>query len=187
MDSYLDIELRPDPEISPNHLMGALYSRIHLALVARSDGGVAVYFPGYQLRPIWLGTRLRLLGSRAELQGVEGNDWLGGVRDHVQIHPVAAVPDDAKHCAVRRVQAKSNPARLRRRLMKRHDISAAQALERIPDSAAEFVDLPFVQLQSGSNGQPFRLFLSVGPALETATPGEFNSYGLSQTASVPWF
>ena len=187
MDSYLDIELRPDPETAPNQLLGALYAKMHLALVAQHGNNVAVCFPGHQMRPTTLGTRLRLLGSQAALQALTARDWLGGMRDHVRVSALAAVPPDAQHRAVRRVQAKSNPERLRRRLMKRHDLTAAQALERIPDSAAEFLNLPFAQLRSASSGQPFRLFLSVGPALPAATPGEFNAYGLSQTATVPWF
>ena len=187
MDSYLDIELWPDPETAPNQLLSALYTKVHLALAARRATGIAVCFPGHQLKPPSLGSRLRLLGGQSELHGFAGTEWLGGIRDHVRVHAVAAVPANAVPRAVRRVQAKSSPERLRRRLMKRHELDAAQAIERIPDSAAEFVSLPFVQLRSGSSAQPFRLFISVGPALPAATSGVFNAYGLSQTASVPWF
>jgi CRISPR-associated endonuclease Csy4 len=187
MDSYLDIELRPDPETASNHLLGALYAKVHQALVAQHGSNVAVCFPDHQMRPSTLGTRLRLLGSQAALQAVTATDWLGSMRDHVRVSAMAAVPPDAQHRSVRRVQAKSNPERLRRRLMKRHDLTPAQALDRIPDSAAELLNLPFVQLRSTSSGQPFRMFLSVGPALPAATTGEFNAYGLSQTATVPWF
>lgn len=187
MDCFVDIELRPDPEIAAHQLMGTLYSKVHLALVTRSSADIAVCFPGQQSKPAALGNRLRLLGSQAALQALLGADWLGGMRDHVRIVPMDVVPPDAQHRIVRRVQAKSSPERLRRRLMKRHNLDAAQARERIPGSAAEFLHLPFVQLRSGSSGQTFRLFLSVGPAMPTATKGEFNAYGLSHTATVPWF
>jgi len=71
--------------------------------------------------------------------------------------------------------------------MKRHGLDETQARERIPDSAAETLHLPFVQLRSGSTGQTFRLFLCLGPAQPTPVSGEFNAYGLSQNATVPWF
>lgn len=187
MDSYLDIELRPDPEIAAHQLLGALYTKLHKALVAHGSTGIAVCFPDHRIKPATLGTHLRLLGSQTALQALMSADWLGGMRDHVLAHAVAAVPTDAQHRAVRRVQAKSNPERLRRRLMKRHGLNAAQALDRLPDSAAEYLDLPFVQLRSGSSGQTFRMFLNVGPALSVAILGEFNAYGLSQSATVPWF
>ena len=51
MDSYLDIELRPDPETAPNQLLGALYAKAHLALVAQHGTNVAVCFPGHQMQP----------------------------------------------------------------------------------------------------------------------------------------
>ena len=72
-------------------------------------------------------------------------------------------------------------------LMKRHGLDETQARERILDSAAEKVDLPFVQLQSRSTGQTFRLFLSLDPEQSAPTPGDFNAYGLSRNATIPWF
>ena len=187
MDHFLDIQLRPDPEIAAHHLLGALYAKLHRALVLRRSTGVAVCFPGYQSRPLSLGVCLRLLGSRPTLDELTQTDWLSGMRDHVTVGTVAEVPATATHRTLRRVQAKSNPDRLRRRLAKRHGLDEAQARERIPDSAAETLHLPFVQLRSSSTGQTFPLFLSLGKAQAVPLPGEFNAYGLSQCATTPWF
>jgi CRISPR-associated endonuclease Csy4 len=41
-------------------------------------------------------------------------------------------------------------------------------------------------LHSQSTGQPFRLFLDHRPC-DTASAGPFNTYGLSTTATIPWF
>lgn len=187
MDCFVDIQLRPDPEIASHHLMGALYTKLHRALVVRSSTGVAVCFPDFQLRPLSLGGCLRLLGSRPALVELTQGDWLSGLRDHVATGAVASIPADATHCTLRRVQAKSNPERLRRRLAKRHGLNEAQARERIPDCAAETLQLPFVQLRSSSTGQTFRMFLSKGDAQSAPVLGEFNAYGLSQQATIPWF
>ena len=109
------------------------------------------------------------------------------MRDHVNVGALAHVPAGATHRTLRRVQAKSNPERLRRRLMKRHGLDETQARERIPDNAAKTLNLPFLQLRSCSTGQTFRLFLSLGPEQPAPASGEFNAYGLSQNATGPWF
>lgn len=192
MDHFVDIQLLPDPELPAHVLMGALYAKLHRALVMGGDGdagGIAISFPGYSVRPgaINLGRSMRLLGSQPGLQALAGTGWLGSLRDQVSVNTAASVPSTATHRSLRRVQAKSNPERLRRRLIKRHGIDDAEARQRIPDSAAELLHLPFLQLRSGSTGQNFRLFLQLGPVQTAAESGSFNTYGLSASATIPWF
>ena len=109
------------------------------------------------------------------------------MHDHVKASGLARVPTDAAHRTFRRVQAKSSPERLRRRLVKRYGLDETQARERIPDSAAEMLHLPFVELRSSTSGQTFRLFLSLGAEQPAPVSGKFNTYGLSRTATIPWF
>ena len=187
MECSVDIDLLPDPEFPTHLLLGPLYAKLHRALAPSNKMGIAVCFPGHQSHPPTLGTRMRLLGSRTALQALSGTDWLNGMHDHVKVSALAEVPVDAPHRTLRRVQVKSNPERLRRRLMKRHGLDKPQARERIPDSVAETLNLPFVQLQSRSTGQTFRLFLRLDPEESAPAQGEFNAYGLSQNATVPWF
>jgi CRISPR-associated endonuclease Csy4 len=71
--------------------------------------------------------------------------------------------------------------------MKRHNISEAQARERIPDSVGRATDLPYVQMVSTSTAQQFKLFLALGEAQSQPQTADFNAYGLSATATVPWF
>lgn len=184
---HIDIQLLPDPEFPPHQLMAALYAKLHRALSQGGHTAVAVSFPGYDERAPTLGERLRLLGPEADLSRLMEQSWLKGMRDHCVVAAMAAVPSGARHRTLRRVQAHSNPARLRRRLMKRHGLDEAQALQRIPDSAAEQLRLPFVTLSSASTGQSFRLFLRQGPLQSEAQAGSFNAYGLSTTATVPHF
>ena len=66
-------------------------------------------------------------------------------------------------------------------------VSLEEAARRIPDEVAQRTDLPFIQLKSSSTGQHFRLFVEHGALQEHATPGAFSLYGLSSTATVPWF
>ena len=186
MSHYLDIFLRPDPEIAAHQLMAALYTKLHLALVQLNSNTMGVSFPDYLEKPASLGKRLRLCGPAVDLQQLMALPWLGGLQDHINLSAVAAVPLQAGHRRFSRVQAKSNPERLRRRQMNRHGLTEEEARARVPDSCAETLTLPFVVLRSASTTQTFRLFLRCESA-SAATSGVFNAYGLSATATVPWF
>jgi CRISPR-associated endonuclease Csy4 len=184
---HLDLCILPDPEIALGHVLSTLYGRLHLVLARERCETVGVSFPGYDAQRRRLGNCLRLLGASDDLQTLMALPWLGGLRDHLQVGGLALVPADAVPRMLRRVQAKSSPARLRRRQMRRHGLTEEQATARVPDEAAERLDLPFITMTSSSTGQTFRLFLQLGEPLSAARVGRFNSYGLSQTASVPWF
>jgi len=188
MDHYIDIHLRPDPEFPAHQLMAALYAKLHRGLAQLRLTSVGVSFPGYQEKPPSLGETLRLIGPEQDLARLMAQAWLQGMRDHAEVKDLAPVPKDAVHRSLRRVQAKSSPERLRRRQMRRHGLSEDQARARVPDTAAEALRLPFVTLRSASNGQTFPLFLQLGPPVPITPPkGDFNAYGLSSTATIPWF
>lgn len=185
MDHYLDIQLLPDPEFVQAQLMSALFAKLHRLLAQEQRNDIGVSFPDTKAK-VGLGQRLRLHGSSATLEWLLGEPWLSGMRDHVALGAVSPVPDSAGHLAVRRVQAKSSPERLRRRQMKRKGWSEEQARAAIPDSVAEMLALPFVAIRSTSTGQAFRLFIDQHP-VDRAQSGTFNAYGLSTSASLPQF
>jgi CRISPR-associated endonuclease Csy4 len=184
---YIDLRLLPDPELARAHLMGALFSKVHHALVAQGSEHIGISFPAVQMGSVSLGDRLRLHGDQATLTALINGNWLGGMRDHVHVTTVLVVPAEVRYCVVSRVQAKSNPERLRRRQMRRHGLSAEQALAQVPDAVAEALDLPYVQVHSQSTDESFRLFIRHGPLLDNARAGVFSAYGLSSTGTIPWF
>lgn len=207
MDRYFEIQLRPDPEFTPHQLLSGLYARLHRALAFLNSRDIGVSFPDYGTRlpvtvsdttsapaartstgPRTLGNRLRLHGSEHALQRLISTTWLNGMIDHVIVSAATPAPGDATHCRFVRVQAKSSPSRLRRRAARRHNLDAETAAERIPDSAAERLQLPFVIIGSRSTGQPsFPLFIRQETIQTQAVDGFFNAYGLSHSATVPWF
>lgn len=184
---YVDLTVMPDAETSIAPLMGALYDRLHRALVQQRIDSIGVSFPQYSVIPRNLGDTLRLHGSEAVLQGFMASDWLRGVRDHVRSSGVAVTPPGAPHRVVGRRQFKSNVDRLRRRRMKRKGETAEQAAHAIPDAAAEKPHLPYAHLRSLSTGQPFCLFIALGPLQPEPIPGHFNTYGLGEGSTIPWF
>lgn len=186
MDRYLDIRILPDPEFPTSQLMNALFAKLHRCLAKLGSEDLGVSFPEVDEERPTLGPVLRLHGSEAAFSTLLAQPWLVGMRDHIQLSAVSPVPAQVKYRRVRRVQAKSNPDRIRRRQMKRHGWTEDEARRRIPDTIRETLSLPYLSLESRSTGHRFHIFLRHEPA-EAPSPGPFNAYGLSNIATVPWF
>lgn len=187
---YIDITLLPDPEFSHAHLLGALMAKLHRALVQLKSNEIGVSFPQHVNAPLGkrtLGAVLRLHGPQAKLARLMEQDWLKGMRDHVQLSELAPVPSGAPHRQVLRRQFKTNADRLRRRRMARKGETAEQAAAAIPDTVERKPNLPFAQLRSSSTVQPFCLFVEHSALQPGASAGGFNTYGLSLGGSIPWF
>jgi CRISPR-associated endonuclease Csy4 len=188
MNRFIEIEVLPDPEFTSPLLMSALFSKLHRGLVALESGTIGVSFPDIALeRPRGLGGRLRLHGGEESLTQLMALNWLAGMQDHIKAGKLLAVPECAQHRTFFRVQAKSNPERLRRRRMKRKGEDAEVSRQAIPDAAAEYLELPHLMLSSQSTGQRFPLFVDIGPLLNSGNEGTFTTYGLSRTTTIPWF
>lgn len=188
MDHYLEVIALPDAEISGKQILEMLFAKLHLALVERGKGDVGVSFPDVDLTACRVGPRLRLHGTQNTLESLLANGWLARFRDYATITQILPVPAQVKYRTIYRVQEKgSNPERLRRRAMKRHGLTEAEARVKIPDTAERHLSLPSLQMASRSSGQRFRLFFDLGPMTERPQDGSFNAYGLSRVATVPWF
>lgn len=184
---YLDLRVVPDPETGAPQLMGALYDRLHLALVQRQLDRIGVSFPGYSTNPRGIGNVLRLHGSEQDLLDFRQSDWLKGLRNHIHFSEISPTPEHAVWRTVYRKQFKTNADRMRRRRMRRHGESAEEAREAIPISVERRPDLPYLHLRSHSTGQAYCLFIALGPPQTDARPGLFSRHGLSTEASVPCF
>ena len=187
MDHYIDIHLLPDPEFPTNLLMNALFAKLHRGLVEAGQNRIGVSFPQHDDTHPVLGSLLRLHGQAEDLTTLMNNNWLTGMRDHVRVSEPIPIPPPTGYRCVYRVQAKSNPERLRRRYMKRHQADRETAQKEIPDQAAEHLQLPWVTIGSQSTGQRFRLFIAHGTIVPETTKGTFSHYGLSRNATIPWF
>lgn len=183
---YIDMRLRADPNFSATHLMNSLFLRLHFALVKTNSKKIGVSFPDVDILRPTLGECLRLHGCTKALKTLFAEDWMAGMHDHVLVKSMTSVPTNSSYRYVRRVQAKSSPERIRRRQMRRHNLNEEQACAWIPQTAAQRLSLPYLTLPSRSTGQTFRIFVDhvVAP---TSEAGHFNAYGLSSSATIPWF
>jgi len=187
MDSYVELQVLPDPEFPATTLMNALFSKLHRSLASCGEGRIGISFPDVADKKDGLGSRLRLHGSADDLKKLMAANWLQGMRDHLECSPIRAVPNDSSHRVVRRVQAKSSPERERRRLISRKRITQQEAIRAIPDCSAERLNHPYLVLASQSTKQQFRLFFEHLPEQKSPVQGLFSAYGLSAQATIPWF
>ena len=187
MSHYIDLCIRQIPDIVPAHILEKLFGKIHLSLVELRCSDIGISFPKMDEKRPSLGPVLRLHGPEPSLRALMGKAGIAAMRDYVRLGDILTVPLRTSFRLIRRVQTQSSVERLRRRLAKRHNLNPAEAAERIPESAAQKSNLPFIRVRSASSGQIFNLFISQGKDLEAPSPGVFNAYGLSSQATIPWF
>ncbi len=187
MGHYLDIKVLANIEFSLKVLMNTLCGKLHRILTQLSKGDIGISFPKYDKSALHLGERLRIHGSQAALQNLMATDWISGMVDHVYISKILAVPNYTKYCIVRRIQTKSNADRIRRRYMRRHNLSEEQVTQLIPNSIEKMLNLPYITYKSGSTNQIFRLFVNQEFVESNLRANDFNAYGFSQTSSLPFF
>ena len=189
MKYYVNIQLQEDPECTATLLLNAFYQTLH-RILAQQDINIGISFPDYDKRKPTLGKRLRLFGSQQHLHHIIQHHHLHSLREHIQRGNILAVPEHTLYCVVKRVQVKSNAARLRRRQIRRHGLDAVLARETQSgkqDEQEKRLNLPFVLLKSHSTQQTFPLFIQQSLTQIPQAGGRFNAYALNQDATLPWF
>lgn len=186
MNHYIEFRILPDPEFSSSIIMNLLYNKLHRALVQMGSVDIGASFPDYDNKRNRLGDRLRLHGGDVHLKNLIANLSLSAILDHLREGDVQEIPNRVSYVTVKRVQCKSSAERIRRRQIKRHQLSDEDALTRIPDTAQKQLSLPYVILKSESTGQSFRLFISQQIVAHHVI-GKFNAYALSGQATLPMF
>lgn len=184
MNHYIEIRVLPDPEFKANVLLNALFAKLHRALSDAGRSEIGVSFPNASKV---LGDCIRLHGSQEALQRLMELGWLKGLSDYTTVSTILPVPDKCQYRVVLRVQAKSSVERLYRRSVKNGRLTAEEAEAKINAGKDQLLKQPFIQLKSQSSGQTFRLFIQQGKLSGSSLPGRFSNYGLSDTATVPWF
>ncbi|CED59794.1 CRISPR-associated protein, Csy4 family [Moritella viscosa] len=183
MKFYCDIKVLPDPEASEPVLISNLMAKLHRALVALKEVNIGVSFPNVNKT---LGDTLRLHGDEADLNKLFELNWLKGLRDYCTQTYISLVPESCQYCSVKRKQAKSANNKRKRSIAKGW-LNAEEAALKIGNEQQKILRLPFVQLKSTSTGQVMKLFIEHSVLQDEAVEGTFNSYGLSSSATVPWF
>ncbi|MCC5791697.1 MAG: type I-F CRISPR-associated endoribonuclease Cas6/Csy4 [Legionellaceae bacterium] len=183
MDHYLDIHILPAPELPIPVLMNAVYSKYHKALCDLHSTSIGVSFPKYN---ITLGNVLRIHGNKKMLQELHELNWIDGMSGYCAVSSVISVPVNTKFRTVSRIQSTMSQSKLRR-LIKRGSMTEAEINQYKAKMFSKGLHDPYVELVSGSNGQKHRRYIEFGDLLDQPVSGEFDQFGLSRVATVPWF
>jgi len=183
MDHYYDINLLPDPEFPVTLLMNAIYSKFHKALCDVEANNIGVSFPNHN---ITLGNVLRIHGDEAALNALQQQNWIGGMSGYCTVNSVLSVPDRAKFRTVSRKQTTMSQSKLRR-LIKRGSIKEDEVKQYKEKMFSNGLTNPYLELVSTSTEQKHRRYIQFGELKDQAVSGQFDNFGLSKTATVPWF
>lgn len=183
MDYFIEIKLQKNQEIRPNLLLNHVYTNLHKRLYDVQTKSIGVSFPDYR---ITLGNRIRIHGNNEDLTLFQSVDWLGDLKKLCQIGDMERIPQDVQYRTISRVQSTMSQAKLRR-LIKRGTIDEADVKKYKIEMLKKGLDNPYVELVSASNGKLHRRYFQFGDLQSEGVSGEFDSFGLSKQATVPWF
>ena len=183
MTHYVDIRLMPKKEIRENFLLNQIYTAFHKRLYDLKANDIGVSFPEYYLK---LGRLFRIHGTKEVLEKLNEKEWIGKYQQHCKISQIEEIPKNVKYRTVSRIQQNMTEAKLRR-LIKRGSISEDEVKRYRIKMYQGGLDNPYVELISMSTGQLHRRFIAFGELQDKGTYGEFDIFGLSKTATIPWF
>ncbi|WJG10673.1 type I-F CRISPR-associated endoribonuclease Cas6/Csy4 [Aliiglaciecola sp. LCG003] len=207
MKYYLDITLLPDAEANLGFIWQKAFQQVHIALVdnkvADNESAVALSIVGYGDKDFPLGKQLRLLAASEDvLQKLDIHRWLNRLSDYCYIEPVKPVPSDVPQYARFMQKRVKGESRIETQLLKKAKhisekfnvdyetcLSELQAKSQYVKSSLPFINVESQQtkkrLQQGVSSQ-FLLFIEQ-TFFDKPVNGKFDCYGLSKTATVPWF
>ncbi|MEY8198017.1 MAG: type I-F CRISPR-associated endoribonuclease Cas6/Csy4 [Colwellia sp.] len=183
MNHYIDIVLKPDAEMRENVLMNKVYTKLHKSLCDSNSNDIGISFP---LWKVLFGRVLRLHGAKERLEVFQKADWLGGLAGYCGSADILSAPENIQHRMVSRIQTTMSPAKLER-LIKRGSISESEVKAYKAKMFTKGLDNPYLELESTSNGLKYRRYICFGELKDQAVTGDFDSFGLSKVATVPWF
>ena len=183
MNSHIEIRLLPDPEFHETVLMNAIFTKLHKALCDLRSTDIGVSFPRCK---VTLGDVLRIHSEEPVLNDLQGLNWIGGMKGYCKISDVVPAPAGSKFRTVSRKQPTMSQSKLNR-LIKRGSISEEDIKKYKAKMFSKGLDNPYIELASGSNGHKHRRYIELGELLDNPVAGEFDQFGLSKTATVPWF
>lgn len=183
MQHYIEIKLQKNNELKPNVLLNNVYTKLHRRLYDMDCKTIGVSFPDYR---VILGARLRIHGSLDDLKTMQSVDWLGDLKQYCVLGDVETIPPSVQYRTISRVQSTMTQAKLRR-LIKRGSISEEEIKNYKVEMLKKGLDNPYVELISASNGKLHRRYFQFGELKNESISGEFDFFGLSKQATVPWF
>jgi len=183
MDYYMDITLMPNQVMRENVLLNQIYTEFHKRLYDLTATNIAVSFPNYKLK---LGNIFRIHGEKEALIQLNEQNWLIKFEQYCRTSEIKTVPQNVQYRTISRIQQTMSQSKLRR-LVKRGTIKEEDIKKYQIKMLQCGLENPYVELNSMSNKQLHRRFIAFGEIQNQGTKGEFDMFGLSKIATIPWF
>ena len=202
MNHYIEIKLNPDDDIPVYFLRNTCFKKLHKALFTLKKNDIGVSFPSYEEKvrsdkiERYLGDTIRLHGNKSALEALQQSNWLGGLAGYCEVGEILPVPENIEGY---RTVSRKQPTMTLKKLEKRIQHQKASGVLNTEDEIkayqrqykekmyASSLDNPYLELQSTSTGKLYRVFIQMGEIQDNPVSGEFNYFGLSKTATIPWF
>jgi len=195
MDYYLDIKVVPDDDIPIYFIRNKVYTKLHKSLSRMGATDIGVSFPKYRVK---LGDVIRIHGTKQRLDELQAMGWIGGLSGYCEVSGIKLVPETV---AGYRTVARKQPTMTLKKLQKRvddqkgkgalksdEDVKAYERQYKEKMYGSQSLDNPYLELISSKPGHhKYRRFIQFGELVERPTEGEFDQFGLSKTATIPWF
>lgn len=204
MSHYIDIKILPDAEINANFLLNKVYTKLHKALFDIKSDAIGVSFPECRVLSLEeprnikpaesfskprkiLGKTFRLHGTQQALEQLQAQNWLARLADYCKVSDLCEVPTDIQgYRTVSRIQTTMSQSKLKR-LLKRGSITEKEAKGYKAKMFTKGLDDAYVELESASNGHKHRRYIAFSALQPSPAAGVFDTFGLSKTATIPWF
>lgn len=184
MNYYFDIKTLPDSEMRPNELLNKVYSKLHKRLSDMAAKDIGVSFPELN---VLLGKTIRLHSDKDSLTHFISENWLGGLAGYCDVRDIQEVPAECQYRTVSRRNDKMSNSQMQR-LIKRGSLKE-EDVKRYKSKMlhSQMTDLPYVEIDSSSNGHKYRRYIEHGELGDSEQTGLFDAFGLSRIATIPWF
>lgn len=183
MDAYFELHLKPDAEMREAELSSKVFTKFHKALVMLNTNEIGISFPQAHIK---LGKVFRIHANKRILNDLQGLDWLGALSGYCRISDILPVPKHAQFRIISDKKSNLSKAKLRRLIARGNIDKEGEKRYKIKMLSQGF-DNPYLDLFSSSTGQVHRKFFEFSDVTDKPVEGVFDSYGLSKTATVPWF
>ncbi len=108
------------------------------------------------------------------------------MKGYCDVSEIMLVPKNSKFRTASRKQTTMSQAKLRR-IIKRESISKEETKRYKEKMFSKKLNEPYLELLSLSNRKKYRRYIEFGELLDQPVYGKFDQFGLSKTATVPWF
>ena len=193
MTHYLNLTLLSDEEVPLYFLRNKTYTKLHKALCDLNATDIGISFPQADKR---LGCVIRIHSTKNRLDELQTKNWLGGLSGYCKISEISPVPDKIKgYQTFSRIRQTMTDAKLKQRIKYQKSQGVLSTDEEVKEYARQYkaamfktgLDNPYLELQSISTGNHYRLYIAFGELQTKPVSGKFNRFGLSSIATIPLF